>query len=88
MTQSRFSSASYSTLSQGADNLDHAAVTNEFVPRRNATLPCCADEISQILQKELFFNFINNHHNKVHPVMFFKKLLFDPPPRTQFVPPY
>ena len=71
MTQSRFSSVSYSTLSQGTDNLDHAAVANEFVSKRNATLPCCADEVSQNLQKELFFSLINNHHNKVHPVMFF-----------------
>ena len=31
MTKSRFSSVSYSTLSEGTDNLDHAAVANEFV---------------------------------------------------------
>ena len=30
MTQSRFSSVGYSTLSQGTDNLDHPAVANEF----------------------------------------------------------
>ena len=45
MTQSRFSSVNYSTLSQGTDNLDHAPVPNEFVSKRNATLPCCADKI-------------------------------------------
>ena len=49
-----------STLSQGADNLDLAAVANEFVSKRNATLPCYADEISQNLQKELFLSLINN----------------------------
>ena len=80
MTQSRFSSVSHSTLSQGTDNLDHAGVSNEFVSKRNATLPRCADEISQNLQKELFFSSTNNQHNKVHPVMFFRKQLFDPPP--------
>ena len=84
MTQSRFSSLSYSILSQGTDNLDHAGVANEFVSKRYATLPCCADEISQNLQKEkeLFFSLINNHQNKVHPVMFFRKQLFDPLPLT------
>ena len=51
MTQSRFSSVSYSTLSQGTDNLDHAVVANKFVSKRNTTLPCCADEIYQNLQK-------------------------------------
>ena len=86
MSQSRFSSISYSTLSQGTDNLDHAAVANEFVSKRNATLPCCADEISQNLRKELFFSLINNHHKKVHPAIFFRKQLFDPPP-TNSVPP-
>ena len=30
MTQSRFSSVSYSTLSQCIDNLDHAVVANKF----------------------------------------------------------
>ena len=80
MTQSRFSSLSYSILSQGTDNLDHARVANEFVSKRYATLPCCADEISQNLQKELFFSLINNHHNKVYPVMLFRKQLFDPLP--------
>ena len=58
MTQSRFSSVNYSTLPQGTDNLDHAAVPNEFVSKRNATLPCCADKICQNLQKELFFSLI------------------------------
>ena len=86
MTQSRFSSVSYSTLSQGTDNLDRAAVANEFVSKRNATLPCCVDEISQNLQKELFFSFINNHHNKVHPVIFFRKQLCDPLSPTSVLP--
>ena len=58
MTQSRFSTVSYSALSQCTDNLDHAVVTNKFVSKRNATLLCCADEISQNLQKELFFYFV------------------------------
>ena len=44
--------------------------------KRNATLPCCADEISQSLQKELYLSLINNNHNKVHPVMFFSKKWF------------
>ena len=51
ITQSRFSSVSYSPLSQGTDNLDHEAVANEFMSKRNAILPCCADEISQNVQK-------------------------------------
>ena len=34
MTQSRVKSISYSTVSQGTDNLDHAAVANEFVSKR------------------------------------------------------
>ena len=66
-----FRQCNYSTLSQGIDNLDLAAVANEFVLKRNATLQYCADEISQNLQKELFLDLINNHHNKVHPLMFF-----------------
>ena len=86
MTQSRFSSVSYSTLSEGTDNLDHAAVANEFVSKPNVALPCCADEISQNLQKELLYSLINNHHNKAHPVMFFLKQLFDPTSPTS-VPP-
>ena len=86
MTQSCFSSVSYSTLSQGTDDLDHAAVTNEFVSKRNATLLCCADEISQNLQKELFFSLINNHHNKVHPVMLFRKQPSDHPSPTSIFP--
>ena len=59
------------SLSQGTGDLDLAVVTNEFVSNRNATLPCCSDEISQNLQKELFLSLINNHHNKVHAVMVF-----------------
>ena len=43
MTQSPFSSVSYSTLSWGTDNLDHAAVANEFVSKRNGTFRCCTD---------------------------------------------
>ena len=50
----------------------------------NGTFPCCADEISQNLQKELFLSLINNHHNKGHPVMFFQKYHFDPPPPPPF----
>ena len=45
---------SYSTLPQGTDNLDLAAVANEFVSKSSATLPCCANNISQNLQKEVF----------------------------------
>ena len=67
-----FQQCSYSTLSKGTDNLDLAAVAIEFVSKHNVTLPCSADKISQNLQKELFLSFINNHHNKVHPVMFFR----------------
>ena len=66
-----FQQCNYSTLSQGIDNLDLAAVANEFVLKRSATLQCSADGISQNLQKELFLGLINNHHNKVHPLMFF-----------------
>ena len=66
---------SYLTMSQGSDNMDLAAVTNEFVSKRNATLPCCADKISQNIQKYLFLSLINNHHDKVHPVMFFRTTL-------------
>ena len=43
MTQSPFSSVSYSTLSRGTDNLDHAAVANEFVSKGNGTFRCCTD---------------------------------------------
>ena len=39
-----FQQCSYSTLSQGTDNLDLAPVANEFVSKRNATLPCCTDK--------------------------------------------
>ena len=46
-----FQQCSYSTLSQDTDNLDLAAVANESVSKPNATLSCCADEISQNLQK-------------------------------------
>ena len=35
-----FQQCSSSTLSQGTDNMGLAAVTNEFVSKRNATLPC------------------------------------------------
>ena len=72
-----FQQFSYFTLPQGTDNLDLAAVANEFVSKHNATLPCCAYRISQNPQKELFLSLINNHHNKVHPVMFFRTT---PPP--------
>ena len=51
MTQSRFSSVSYSIFSQGTDNLDHTAVASEFVSKHNATLSCRVDEISQNLEK-------------------------------------
>ena len=54
-----FHQCSYSTLWQGTDNLDLAAFANEFVSKRNATLPCYADKTSQNLQKELFLGLIN-----------------------------
>ena len=85
MTQSPFNSVSYSTLSRGTDNLDHAAVANEFVSKRNGTFRCCADEISQNPQKDLFLSLTNNHHNKGHPVMFFRKQLFDPSSAPPFL---
>ena len=81
-----FQKCSYYTLLQGTDNLELAAVANEFVSKNNATLPCCLDEVSQNLQKELFFSLINNHHNKVHPVMFSRKQQFDSSPPTSFPP--
>ena len=56
MTQCRFRSVSYSTLSQHTDNLDHASVANEFVSKCNATLLSCADEVSQNLQKVFCFS--------------------------------
>ena len=49
-----FQQCSYSTLPQGTDNLDLAAVANEFVSKGNATIPCCAIDISQNLQNEVF----------------------------------
>ena len=51
-----FHQCSYSTLLEGTDNLGLAAVANQFVSKPNATLACCADEIIQNLQKELFFS--------------------------------
>ena len=44
-----FQQSSYSTLPEGTDNWDLAAVANEFVLKGNATLPCCVDDISQNL---------------------------------------
>ena len=85
MTQSRFSSVTILNC-QRVLIIWISRQVNEFVSKHNATLPCCADEISQNQQKELFFSLINNHHNKVHPVMFFRKQQFDPPPTTS-VPP-
>ena len=79
-----FQQCSYSTLSQVTDYLDLPAVAKEFLSKRNATLPCCADEISRNPQKELFFSLMNNHHNKVHPVMYFRKQHLDPPPPPPF----
>ena len=70
-----FRQCNYSTLSQGIDNLDLAAVANEFVLKRNAALQCCADEISQNLQKELFLGLINNHTIKCTHWCFFEQLL-------------
>ena len=81
MTQSRFSSVANLHCHS---NLDLAAVANQSVSKRNATLPCSADEISQNLQKELLFSLINNHHDKVHPVMFFRKQHFNPLPSPPF----
>ena len=47
-----FQQCKLSYIVTGTDNLDHAAVANEFDSKRYATLPCCADEISQNLQKK------------------------------------
>ena len=66
-----FQQCSYSTLSKDTGNFDLAAVANEFVSKHSATIPCCADGISQNLQKELFSSVI--HHNEGHSVMFFQK---------------
>ena len=46
-----FQQRSYSTLSQV---LTISPQLNQFVSKRNPTLPCCADKISQNLQKEFF----------------------------------
>ena len=66
--------------------MDLKAAANESVSKRNTTLPGCADEISQNLEKqELFFSHLNNHHNKLHLAMFYRKQQFDSPLPT-FVP--
>ena len=57
-----FQHCSYSTLSHGTDNLDLVVGANEFVSKRDANLPCCADKISQNLQKQLFLSLINICH--------------------------
>ena len=51
------------------------AFANEFMSKRNATLPCCTNEISQNLQKQLFLSVTNKHRNKVHAVIFFQQPL-------------
>ena len=56
MSQSYFSSlAALRCHKEGTDNLDLATIAIEFVSKRDATLPCWADEISQNLRKEVFF---------------------------------
>ena len=47
-----FQQCKLSYIVTGTDNLDHAAVANEFGSKRYGTLPCCADEISQNIQKK------------------------------------
>ena len=91
-----FQQCSYSTLSQGTNNLDLA---DKFVSKCNATLPCCADKISQNLQKVLFLilitssqqysvpsdAFLNNPSLHMTTVESFKKVLSPPSPFPMIV---
>ena len=68
-------------LLQGTDNWIMRQLLVNFCQKRNATLTCCVNEISQNLQKELFSSLINNHHNKVHQDVFWKATIWTPSPQ-------
>ena len=81
MTQSRFSSVSYSKVSQSTDNLDHRAVANEFVSKRAMQLSCAVlMKFLKIYKKSCFSALQITIIIKCTQRCFSKSNLFEPSP--------